>query len=89
MNHNYEFNDFSFMVDDHKKCMIQDALQATLQVDGGMEEMAKEPDYGGYMYSTPSRIRKLIDIKLSKTPTGGLHSGSSYGWTMRNITPNL
>jgi hypothetical protein len=85
MNHNFLFNDFSFMEDDHEKRMIQDALNATLQVPGGLEEMSKDPGNHGFMFSKPSEIRKLIDNALSETPTGGLHSGSSYGWTMRNV----
>jgi len=85
MNHNYAFNDFSFIEDEQDKRMIQDALDATLKVSGGLEEMAKDPGNSGFMFSKPTEIRKLIDKALFETPTGGLHSGSSYGWTMRQV----
>ena len=82
---NYAINDFSFMEDIHAGKMIQDALLAVELVPGGMEEIKKDPGSRGFMFSTASDIRKRIDEELSKTETGGLHSGSSYGWTMRQV----
>lgn len=84
-NINYAFNDFSFMEDIQAINMIQDALHAVELVPGGMEEIKKDPGSRGFMFSTASDIRKRIDEELSKTETGGLHSGSSYGWTMRQV----
>ena len=82
---NYAINDFSFMEDIHAGKMIQDALLAIELVPGGMEEMKKDPGSRGFMFSPVSDTRKRIDEELSKTETGGLHSGSSYGWTMRQV----
>ena len=81
----YAYQDFSFMEDNHARNMIQDALHAVIRVPGGMEEMMKDPGSRGYMFSTESDIRKRINMELSETPTGGLHSGASYGWTMRQV----
>ena len=87
MNHQiiYAYQDFSFMEDIYARNMIQDALQAVIRVPGGMDEMKKDPGSRGFMFSTASDIRKRIDEELSKTETGGLHSGASYGWTMRQV----
>ena len=82
---NYAFGEFSFMEEIRYGNMIQDALRAVELVPGGMEEMKKDPGSRGFMFSTASDIRKRIDEELSKTETGGLHSGSSYGWTMRQV----
>jgi hypothetical protein len=81
----YEYLNFSFMEDEHIGNMIKDALHAVENVPGGMEEMKQDPGSRGFMFSTVSDIRKRIDIKLSETPTGGIHSGASYGWTMRQV----
>jgi hypothetical protein len=82
---NYAFGDFRFMEDIHAGKMIQDALLAVELVPGGMEEMKKDPGSRGFMFSTVSETRQRIDEELSKTETGGLHSGASYGWTMRQV----
>ena len=82
---NYAFNDFSFMEDIHAVKMIKDALRAVELVPGGMEEMKKDPGSNGFMFSRASDTRQRINDELSKTETGGLHSGSSYGWTMRQV----
>ena len=82
---NYAFGDFSFLEDIHAGKMIQDALRAVELVPGGMDEMKKDPGSRGFMFSTVSDTRRRIDEELSKTETGGLHSGSSYGWTMRQV----
>jgi hypothetical protein len=50
-----------------------------------MEEMKKDPGNSGFMFSTKSETIRRIDVELSKTETGGLHSGASYGWTMRQV----
>lgn len=82
---NYAFNDFRFMEDVNSIKMIQDALRAVELVPGGMEEMKKDPGSMGFMFSPVSDTRKRIDEELFKTETGGNHSGSSYGWTMRQV----
>ncbi len=82
---NYAFNDFSFMEDNDAGNMIQDALRAVELVPGGMEEMKQDPGREGFMFSPVSDTRKRIDEELSKTKTGGNHTGFSYGWTMRQV----
>jgi len=83
----YVYHDFSFMEDGHARNMIQDALFAVEKVPGGMEEMMRDPGNMGFMFSlnAESDIRQRIDMELYETPTGGLHSGASYGWTMRQV----
>ena len=75
--------DFSFFDNENTSKMVEDAYNSTLSVEGGLDEMKREP-INGFMFST-SPIRKKIDAALINTETGGLHSGSSYACTMRHI----
>jgi hypothetical protein len=82
-----ERGDFSFVHDNHERTMLQDAYNSVNSVSEGWLAMIPDPRSGGFMYNLPPRgsIREQIDIALGATETGGLHSGSSYGWVMRQM----
>ena len=50
-----------------------------------LDEIKKYQGESGYMFSPPSPIRGLITEELMKTRSGQLHSGASYGVTMREL----
>ena len=83
--HTYSEGNFLFISNEQQRKMIQDAYQATLYVNGGLEEMKKDPGINGYIFSKPSAIRKQIDERLMQMETGGYHSGCSYAFTMREV----
>ena len=82
---NYSEGNFLFIFNEQQRKMIQDAYQATLYVNGGLEEMKKDPGINGYIFSKPSAIRKQIDERLMQMETGRYHSGCSYAFTMREV----
>ena len=67
--------------------MLRDAFQAIESIPGGWEALIPEPGAGGFMYSSPApgSIRHRINQAINATPSGQGHSGSSYGWTMRQM----
>lgn len=79
--------DFSFIHDNHERAMLQDAYNSVNSVSEGWLAMVPDPGAGGFMYSRtqPGSIREQINIALRATETGGFHSGSSYGWVMRQM----
>ena len=79
--------DFSFVHDEHTRSMLQDAYSAVESVSGGWDALIPCPSPGGFMFNIPERgsIREQINIALSETNTGGLHSGASYSYTMRQM----
>ena len=70
----------------HEKRMLEDAFQAMESVEGSWEYIAR-PDIpgkeGGFMFSKDPFI-ETISSHVDKAGLIG-HSGSSYGWTMRQI----
>lgn len=83
--HTYHEGNFLFISNEQQRNMLQDAYQATLYVNGGLEEMKKDPGINGYIFSKPSAIRKEIDERLMQMETGSYHSGCSYAFTMREV----
>ena len=83
--HNYQEGNFLFISNEQQRKMLHDAYQATLEVNGGLEEMKKDPGINGYIFSKPSAIRKEIDERLMQMETGSYHSGCSYAFTMRQV----
>ena len=80
--------DFSFIPDDNEREMLSDAFNAVESVIGGWETFIPEPEAGsGFMFSrvSPESIRAQIDAAIMASPSGNNHSGSSYGWTMRQM----
>jgi hypothetical protein len=73
--------DFSFIKDESSRFYIENAYNAVSSVDGGWEFMKTftPEDKKGFMFSTHPMLTKIGE----KLDDG--HSGSSYGWTMRNI----
>ena len=66
---------------DNDKEMVQDAINAVTRTEM-WEYMAKwsTPDKDGFMFSTDTEL-EIINKKIEY----GGHSGSSYGWTMRQV----
>jgi hypothetical protein len=72
--------DFTWCGDAHTAYMLNDAWHA-VNVNEAWAELAKGPESRahGYMFSTPSALRKKVDDSLKYRG----HSGASYGYTMR------
>ena len=71
--------DFSFIRDKSSRQYVEDVYQATTKAEA-WDLMKEEPEAGkGYMFTSDPRY-KLIQDKMEYY---GDHSGSSYGWTMR------
>jgi hypothetical protein len=71
--------------DEHDKEMLSSGFQAVDSVEGGWEFLRTydPPEDKGFMFSLPTGKRAEIDEAISARYGG--HSGSSYGWTMRNL----
>jgi hypothetical protein len=67
------------------KEMIKSGFEAVESVEGGWEFLRtyEPPADQGFMFSLPTGKRLEIDDAISNRYGG--HSGSSYGWTMRNL----
>jgi len=71
---------FSFINDPTSRRYVADAYQA-VTVAEAWPLMAKDPGEGGFMFTTNEAyktIRNHMELRYD-------HSGSSYGWTMRQI----
>jgi len=82
--------DFSFIPEGgmNERGMLHDAFTAVESVSGGWAGLIPEPEAGrGFMFSSPPEgsVRAQINTALMATPSGRDHSGSSYGWTMRQM----
>lgn len=77
---------FQFVKSQSERKMLEDAFQAMERVQGSWEYLAR-PDVPskdtGFMFSKDSTIT-LISNEVDKNGEIG-HSGSSYGWTMRQM----
>lgn len=84
----YNRGDFSFLPKKNSSeiLMLNDAFQAMERVEGSWDYL-KRPDVpeknDGFMFSKDPFISK-ISSEVDKDGAIG-HSGSSYGWTMRQI----
>lgn len=74
--------DFSFIQDKGTRLMLEEAYE-TVEKLGAWEELKSNdvPGEGGYMFSTHPVVNKIA--KACPDTVG--HSGSSWGWTMRQI----
>ncbi len=74
--------DFSFIQDKSTRLMLEEAFE-TVEKLGVWEELKSKdvPGDGGYMFSTHPLAKKIADA----CPDTVGHSGSSWGWTMRQI----
>ena len=84
----YTRGDFSFLPEKlaHEKRMLEDAWAAMEAVEGSWDYLARPgvPDpEGGFMFSRDPIVAKISE-QVDKDGNIG-HSGSSYGWTMRQM----
>ena len=76
----YAPGDFSMIEQDHSREMLTDAYIAVTEANA-WEIVAKDPGEGGFMYSeSASKNLKEVTRRIKYA-----HSGSSYGWTMRQM----
>jgi hypothetical protein len=71
--------DFSFIRDANSREMVEDGYAAVTKAEA-WDLMKEDPGLGGFMYTTNESYRvihKHMDYRG--------HSGSSYGWTMRQL----
>jgi hypothetical protein len=74
-----ESKNFDFIRDENSREMVADGYAAVAKAEA-WDLMKKEPGSGGFMYSNDESykvIHKYMDYRG--------HSGSSYGWTMRQL----
>jgi hypothetical protein len=84
----YTRGDFSFLPESlsYEKNMLDDAWAAMESVEGSWEYLARSdvPDKdSGFMFSRDPIITKIGNLVDKNGKIG--HSGSSYGWTMRQM----
>ena len=82
--------DFSFVPAGgmNERGMLHDAFTAVESVPGGWAALMPEPEAGrGFMFSArpAGSVLAQIDAAIAATPSGRDHSGSTYGWTMRQM----
>lgn len=85
-NKTYAPGDFSFMPRETERQMLKDAYDGISRVDGGWAYLARSdvPEKNkGFMF-TRDPIIDEISQEIDKDGKIG-HSGSSYGWTMRQM----
>lgn len=80
MAHTFAEGDFSFIKDNHSKQMLEDGYKTItdLELWDWMKSYTPDEDKG-FMFSNHAHINKIGNAMK----TG--HSGSSFGWTMRNM----
>ena len=71
---------FSFISDPASRRYVADAYRA-VTVAEAWPLMTEDPGEGGFMFSTKDAYKTI----RSHMELGYEHSGSSYGWTMRQI----
>lgn len=76
----YISGDFSFLRDESSRRYASDTYQAVTKAEA-WDLMKEDPGNGGFMFSADQRY-KLIQAKMELR---GEHSGSSYGWSMRQV----
>jgi hypothetical protein len=84
----YTRGDFSFLPERlaHEKRMLEDAWSAMESVEGSWDYLARPSvpeDGSGFMFSRDPFISQISSHVDKKGAIG--HSGSSYGWTMRQM----
>ncbi len=75
-------------IDSHSIEMLDDAFKAVSKTPGGWETLARPdvPGEQGFMFSSYSDPTvKSVLATIDKNLEYGGHSGSSYGWVMRNM----
>jgi len=76
----YAAGDFSFMHDESGRRYATDTYQAVTKAEA-WDLLKEDPGEGGFMFSADQRY-KVIQAKMELM---GEHSGSSYGWCMRQV----
>ena len=76
----YQPGDFSFLRDETSRRYANDTYQAVTKAEA-WDLLKEDPGDGGFMFSADKRY-KVIQAKME---FGGEHSGSSYGWSMRQV----
>uniref|UniRef100_A0A6C0K4N5 Uncharacterized protein n=1 Tax=viral metagenome TaxID=1070528 RepID=A0A6C0K4N5_9ZZZZ len=72
--------DFSFLRDESSRRYANDTYQAVTKAEA-WDLMKEDPGDGGFMFSADKRYKVIQDTM----ELGGEHSGSSYGWSMRQV----
>lgn len=70
---------FSFITDAFEREALTEAYKAIEQV-GAWDFMRQDPGEGGFMFSQDPMLKEIDKVMKDVG-----HSGSSYGWTMRQM----
>ena len=76
----YRPGDFSFLRDESSRRYANDTYQAVTKAEA-WDLLKEDPGEGGFMFSADKRYKVIQDTMELR----GEHSGSSYGWSMRQV----
>ena len=74
---------FEYVDDINERDMLQNAFKA-IQISEGWDYVRLDPGEGGFMFSKNPIKYKIMENMEKCEPSVG-HSGSSYGFVMRNM----
>ena len=78
-----EPGDFSFIEDAESRNML-DSMYKAVTVTENWENLKVDPGEGGFMFSSDPRTSQTVG-EITKADAYKGHSGSSFGWTIRNM----
>jgi hypothetical protein len=78
-----EPGDFSFIEDADSRNML-DSMYKAVTVTENWENLKVDPGEGGFMFSSDPRTSQTVGEITDADAYKG-HSGSSFGWTIRNM----
>ena len=74
---------FDFITESSMRICLQDAYDAVTELD--LWDYLKQNEFESFTYYHKRPDREVHDALLTKADRSGLHSGASYGITMRNM----
>ncbi len=82
----YKYGDFTFYKDKHSKSIMEPTFTVLTNEDLEFLKIYNPPKNCGFMF-TPNETKppKLLEIEKKICNAYGGHSGSSFGWTMRQL----
>jgi len=84
-NTTHKMENFTFIRDMHTRNMIENGYQAVSQLELWSWLRNYEPEDGhGFMFSSSPNLDRITQ-QMESLPNSVGHSGSSFGYTMRNL----
>ena len=80
----YAFGDFSFVEDDDTRVMLDSMCKAVTVTENWDNLANAKSGEGGFMFPSDPVIKRLT-AEITKADEFKSHSGSSFGWTIRQM----